>query len=149
MQIVSSSESCVARNHDDDDEIEIISKKSWNDPVQTPNKMTETTMMLSSFVRPIRRTKPSAPTFEEYLDVEDDTIPKILGRTARLNRPGRKTSSSDASTPQAVTIGEYKKSRMGKQLADVDEEEEQSRLGIRATKRPMDFIDSSTDEGDD
>ena len=53
-----------------------------------------------------------------------------------------------------MTIGEYKKARMGKQLgiyddADDDEEEEQSRLGISAPKRPMDFNDSSTEEGDD
>ena len=116
--------------------------------------MTDTTTMLCSFMRPIRQTKPSAPTVEEYVGVEGGTIPKILGKKARLNRPGRKSSSSDASTTRAVTIGEYKKARMGKQLgiyddADDDEEEEQTRLGIRAPKRQMDFNDSSTEEEED
>ena len=73
--------------------------------------------------------KPTAPTVEEYLGVRDGTIPKVLGRTARLNRLKHKTSSTDARTLRVVTIGGYTKARMGEQLQsdedtyDVEEEE--------------------------
>ena len=42
--------------------------------------------------------KPTAPTVEEYPGVRDGTIPKVLGRTVRINRSTHKTSSTDAKT---------------------------------------------------
>ena len=159
--MTSSSKSSAAQNHDDadDDEIEIISERivkrsSINTQLDDEDEDDDDVVFVCETRSPQLNPKPSAPTVEEYLGVRDGTIPKILGRIARLNQPRRKTSSSDASSPRVVTIGEYTKARMGKQLdiyddADDDEEEEQSRLGIRTPKRRIDFDDSSTEEEDD
>ena len=107
--MASSSKSSATKNYDDVDEIEMVSEKIVKRSNRNTQQEEEDDGVEVVFVREINSSqlnpKPSALTVEEYLGVRDGTILKILGRTARLNRSRRKTSSLDARTPRVVTIG--------------------------------------------
>ena len=127
VQMVSSPKPGATKNYDEDDD---------DDDVTFVRETNSSQLNL----------KPTAPTVEEYLGDRDATVPKISGRTARLNRPRRKTSSSHARNPRVVTIGEYTKARMGEQLQSDedtydDEEEQQRRHRIQIPKRRLNFDD--------
>ena len=138
---------------DSDDEIAIVSEKFVKD--STPRGAEDDDDDDVVFVKETRASSSTpewaAPSVNEYIAIRDGTIPKILGRTARLKRPERKVSTPKLSSPRVASIAEYTRAMDLLNSDDSDdydeeEEEEEGYRRKRTTKRRLDYDDSSDDD---
>lgn len=124
-------------DYNNDDEIIIVSEKFVNGPntTNTPEEDNDDVV----FVSETRVDSPSPylpkPTIDEYLAIRDGTIPKILGRTARLKHLKRTDSSSTLRSPRVVSIAEYTRATMNDPLNDDDDDDDDDGYERQSKKR--------------